>query len=151
MEKQKQYNTRPFFRKRPFCPFRKEQKDKTMKKTIKPAAKAAKCAAPKACAKKPRAKKPCARKAAAPATKAVTFTLRADANKSVFLAGTFNDWNPTATAMSYEKDLYAATVELASGTYEYKFVVDGLWMADPECADFVANDKGTLNSVVTVK
>ncbi len=117
-----------------------------MKKTTKPAAKAVKCAAPKACAKKT-----CAKKAVKPATKAIAFTLRADAKKSVFLAGTFNDWNPTATKMSFKKDLYATTVKLAAGTYEYKFVVDGIWMADPECADFVANDKGTLNSVITVK
>jgi hypothetical protein len=42
-------------------------------------------------------------------------------------------------------------VKLAPGTYQYKFVIDGTWCADPECADFVQNEHGTLNSVITVK
>ena len=47
--------------------------------------------------------------------------------------------------------VYSTTIKLAPGTYQYKFVIDGTWCADPECADFVQNDHGTLNSVITVK
>ena len=102
-------------------------------------------AAPKTVA----AKRPCVRKAA---EKSVTFTVRADAGKSVYLAGSFNQWNPTGKKMLDKKNegVYTATVKLAPGRYEYKFVIDGVWCADPENLDFVQNDHGTLNSVIAV-
>ena len=46
---------------------------------------------------------------------------------------------------------YAATIQLAPGEYQYKFVIDGTWCADPENVNAVKNDQGTFNSVVTVK
>ena len=99
------------------------------------------------------AKKKAAPKVAKAAEKSVTFTVRAEPGKDVYLAGTFNQWNPTGKKMTSKKGegVYAATVKLAPGTYEYKFVIDGTWCADPECADWVQNDHGTLNSVITVK
>ena len=103
-----------------------------------------KCTKGSACAKKP------AKKVAA---KAVTFTVHADKGKAVYVAGEFNQWNPTAKKMAYKaKDgIYAATLKLAAGTYQYKFVIDGTWCADPENANSVPNDQGTFNSVITVK
>ena len=87
------------------------------------------------------------------AEKSVTFTVRAEAGKTVYLAGCFNKWNPTGKQMLDKKNagVYSTTIKLAPGTYQYKFVIDGTWCADPECADFVQNDHGTLNSVITVK
>ena len=87
------------------------------------------------------------------ALKNVTFTFHADKGKSVFVAGEFNQWNPTATKMAYkEKEgIYAATLKLDAGTYQYKFVIDGTWCADPENAEAVPNDQGTFNSLLTVK
>ena len=98
-------------------------------------------------------KKPATKKAAKPAVKSVKFTVRADAGKSVSLAGCFNNWDAEKNPMKYVKKdgIYSVTIKLAPGTYEYKFVVDGVWQADPESADFVQNDCGTLNSVITVK
>ena len=92
-------------------------------------------------------------KAKKAAEKTVPFTVRADVGKTVYLAGCFNKWNPTGKKMTDKKKngVYTATVKLAPGTYQYKFVIDGTWCADPECADFVQNDRGTLNSVITVK
>jgi len=87
------------------------------------------------------------------AERRVTFTVRADAGKAVYLAGSFNQWSPTGKKMTDKKKdgVYSATVKLAPGTYEYKFVIDGVWCADPENTDIVKNDCGTLNSVITVK
>ena len=87
------------------------------------------------------------------AERRVTFTVRAEAGKAVYLAGCFNKWNPTGKKMTDKKKdgVYSTTVKLAPGTYEYKFVIDGVWCADPENQDFVKNDCGTLNSVITVK
>ena len=82
----------------------------------------------------------------------MTFTVHAEKGKAVYLSGEFNGWDPAAKKMSYKarSGIYAATVKLAAGTYQYKFVIDGVWCADPENADSVPNDQGTFNSVVTV-
>lgn len=118
-----------------------------IKTTTKAPAKKAivkKCAAPKSCSKK------AVKKAA---VKAVTFTVHAEKGKAVYVAGEFNKWNPTAKKMAYKakEGLYAATIKLAAGTYEYKFVIDGTWCADPENVNSVPNDQGTFNSVIEVK
>ena len=110
-------------------------------KTIKKSA--AKKTVVKKCAKKPAAKKE--------AAKNVTFTVHADKGKAVYVAGEFNKWNPTAKKMAYKAGIYTATVKLAAGTYQYKFVIDGTWCADPENVNSVANDQGTFNSVIEVK
>ncbi len=86
---------------------------------------------------------------AVPAGNSVTFTYRAEKGCSVFLAGSFNKWNGTAEKMIDKNGngVYTAELTLAPGSYEYKFVIDGSWCADPECADWVQNSHGTLNSV----
>lgn len=98
--------------------------------------------------KKSAMNKPVAKK---PATKSVTFTVHADKGKAVYLAGEFNDWNPTAKKMTFKAGVYSATLKLAAGTYQYKFVIDGTWCADPENTNSLPNDQGTFNSVITVK
>ncbi len=51
--------------------------------------------------------------------------------KAVLLAGDFNQWKPTA--MRKQKDgSFSVTVDLAKGNYEYKFLVDGQWVVDPD-------------------
>ena len=87
------------------------------------------------------------------AKQTVTFTVHADKDKAVYVAGEFNDWDPTAKKMADKarKGVYEATLSLMPGTYQYKYVIDGVWCADPENAEAVANDQGTFNSVITVK
>ena len=108
----------------------------------------------KASARKPVAKKPAKKYAAKKsAAKSVTFTVHADKGKAVYVAGEFNNWNPTAKKMAYKAraGVYTTTMKLALGTYQYKFVIDGTWCADPENVNAVANDQGTFNSVIEVK
>ncbi len=121
---------------------RKDMKIKTTKKSADKTVVARKAAA-----------KPVARKAAKPAKKAVSFTVHAERGKAVYLAGSFNDWSTSAKKMAYKarSGIYAATVKLAPGEYQYKFVIDGTWCADPENEFAVKNDQGTFNSVVVVK
>lgn len=99
--------------------------------------------------------KPAAKKASAkkPVAKTVTFTVHADKGKAVYVAGEFNNWNPTAKKMAYKASsgVYAASVKLVPGVYQYKFVIDGTWCADPENVNAVKNDQGTFNSVIVVK
>ena len=107
----------------------------------------------KTTAKKPAAKAAGKRTAKKPAAKAVVFTVHAEKGKTVCLAGDFNDWNPTAKKMAFKAraGVYTASVRLAPGTYQYKFVIDGAWCADPENVNAVPNDQGTFNSLITVK
>lgn len=102
----------------------------------------------KSATKKPVAKKSATKKSAA---KSVTFTVHADKGKAVYVAGEFNKWNPTAKKMTFKAGVYSATLKLAAGTYQYKFVIDGTWCADPENTNSIPNDQGTFNSVITVK
>ena len=85
--------------------------------------------------------------------KDVVFTYHAEKGKSVYVAGEFNNWDPTAKQLVWKarQGIYTTTMKLPFGTYQYKFVIDGIWCADPENADSVANDQGTFNSVITVK
>ena len=128
-------------------PPRRGKKEQKMRiKAVKNAA-AVKVTAKKA--EKPASQK----KGAKPAAKAVVFTVHAEKGKSVYLAGEFNGWDPSAKKMAWKarSGFYAATVKLVPGRYEYKFVIDGTWCADPENLDSVQNDQGTWNSVITVK
>ncbi len=126
----------------------------------KPAAKKAAAVAKTetcACAKEEPAKKACAKKAApakeaAPKATRVTFAVRAEVGSKVFLAGSFNNWDPTAKEMTDKNGTgeYTCCVNLTKGSYEYKYVINGTWCADPECTDWVQNNMGTLNSVKIV-
>lgn len=70
---------------------------------------------------------------------------------TVCIAGTFNDWHPSAKAMHNLGDgRWAKESSLTPGTYEYCLVVDGQWMADPLACDYVPNPFGGRNSVLTV-
>jgi peroxiredoxin len=54
--------------------------------------------------------------------------------KSVNLAGEFNDWKTNAQSMTGPDadGFYVTTIPLATGRYEYKFVLDGkTWKQDP--------------------
>ncbi|MBQ6915018.1 MAG: glycogen-binding domain-containing protein [Kiritimatiellae bacterium] len=107
----------------------------------------------KPAAAKPAAEAKCKVTAKKTAKKTVVFTVHAEKGKTVCLAGDFNNWSPTAKKMAYKAraGVYTASVKLAPGTYQYKFVIDGAWCADPENVNAVPNDQGTFNSIVTFK
>ncbi len=85
--------------------------------------------------------------------KAAVFTLRLERECRVMLAGTFNSWNPEQLRMRKGEgdECYRYTLELPPGIHEYCFVIDGCWLMDRENEKFVANEFGTMNSVVEVK
>jgi len=65
----------------------------------------------------------------------------------VYLAGVFNDWDPTATPLARDGDVWSVDIELAPGAWPYKFVeVDHstgstAWACDP-AADYAQCDAG---------
>ena len=80
------------------------------------------------------------------------FSLIAPEAKEIKLAGDFNGWKPqTMRKCNDEQSTWEILVNLKSGKYQYKFVVDGDWKHDPANVETVQNKMGTLNSVIRVK
>lgn len=85
-------------------------------------------------------------------TKAVKFQLPSPEAKSVYLVGSFNDWDTTATPMKKDNSgIWKRDVKLTSGTYEYLFYVDGEWKNDPNGTEVKENPFGTMNNVLVIK
>jgi 1,4-alpha-glucan branching enzyme len=82
----------------------------------------------------------------------VDLELSASTAGEVYVAGSFNDWNPTADALEKGEDgVWHITLKLSPGEYEYKFVVDGTWVEDPGNPNTVSDPYGGKNSVLTVE
>lgn len=93
--------------------------------------------------------------------KEVEFSCRAPDAQDVFLAGTFNAWNPSACPMRRGPEgMWHITLRLARCSYEYKFVIDGTWLCKPGTDELdrllasydgcVANVYGTMNRTLEI-
>lgn len=49
----------------------------------------------------------------------------------ISLAGEFNDWNSLSLPLVRRDGRWICNIPLEEGVYEYKFVVDGVWIPDP--------------------
>lgn len=77
-----------------------------------------------------------------------TFSITAPAALRVALVGDFTQWQEKPiNLIRQESGVWSATVELAPGTYHYRFVVDGEWRDDPDCMLRVPNPYGGENAV----
>ncbi len=87
-------------------------------------------------------------------TRPVRFQLALDQPAEVvYLAGTFNEWQPRKHPMtpSEDKRTWTLTLQLPPGAHQYKFVVDGTdWRTDPN-ATTIDDGNGNFNSVVWVE
>lgn len=82
----------------------------------------------------------------------IEFEFDAPMAGEVYLAGEFNEWSPTADPMEKGADgIWRVTLALKPGRYEYKFVVDGDYIEDPNNPDTVPDPHGGQNSVLTVE
>ena len=71
--------------------------------------------------------------------------------RDVYVAGTFNDWQPAKTPLRQkETGEWEIALSLAPGDYEYRFVADGEWLDDPLAGRRVANPYGGENAVLHV-
>lgn len=83
--------------------------------------------------------------------KRAAFKLDAPDAGEVFLAGSFNEWNTSNRPLKRDKQgVWATTIMLAPGAYEYRFIVDGEWWDDPKATERKANEHGTQNCVIYV-
>ncbi len=81
----------------------------------------------------------------------VKFQIQAEAGNEIYVAGSFNNWDDKANKLRKSKDKYATSIVLQKGSYEYKFVINGVWCVDPNCDDWQPNSMGTINSIITVQ
>lgn len=79
----------------------------------------------------------------------VTFRLRGfpDA-RVVAVAGDFNRWNQSQFLFAKEGGDWVCRVDLPAGTYQYKFIVDGNWLTDPNNPKVVHDVRGFENSLL---
>ena len=80
------------------------------------------------------------------------FSLSAPQAQSVFIAGDFNQWNPSSHPLKMDaQGVWRISLILNPGQYEYRFLVDGEWQNHPNCISSVENPFGTSNSLKIVK
>ena len=69
--------------------------------------------------------------------------------KKVFLAGDFNGWNDSSLRMQKDGEGWTYAHILGTGNYQYKFIVDGQWMPDPNNPHSIGQG-GFENSVLSI-
>jgi 5'-AMP-activated protein kinase regulatory beta subunit len=80
-----------------------------------------------------------------------TFTFNAPAALRVLLVGDFTQWQKNPIPLEKQPNgTWRATVPLETGTYRYRFLVDGEWCDDPNCTLRVPNPFGSRDALLTV-
>lgn len=80
----------------------------------------------------------------------VTFKLKGfETAREVNLAGDFNGWSSRSIKLTRSGNLWTAEAELDPGKHEYKFIVDGRWMTDPDNPN-TSGTGNTQNSVIRI-
>jgi 1,4-alpha-glucan branching enzyme len=83
----------------------------------------------------------------------VTFSVEAKEATTAAVVGDFNGWNPEEGTLSKLKTgTFKSTFELPKdASYEFKYVVDGVYLNEPEADAMVWNEfAGAENSVLTL-
>ncbi|WP_296385647.1 hypothetical protein [Winogradskyella sp.] len=82
----------------------------------------------------------------------VSFKLKGFTNaKNVILSGTFNRWDENGFIMKPTENGWQVTLQLRPDIYEYKFIVDGEWIEDPQNPSMTKNNHHGFNSVIDVQ
>jgi len=82
----------------------------------------------------------------------VRLEFQAPPGSEVFVAGSFNAWNPRQIRLKEHPvgGVFTTTLTLPHDRHEYKFIVNGEWRVDPSCPNWAMNEHGSLNSVLVV-
>ncbi|MCX5698255.1 MAG: AAA family ATPase [Candidatus Omnitrophica bacterium] len=82
----------------------------------------------------------------------VVLSINAPDAKEVYLAGEFNNWKLDENSrMEQTNGCWTKRLNLNSGKYRYRFVIDGNWSEDPVNPLTQLNTYGTLDSLLEVK
>mgnify|MGYP000902040685 CR=1 FL=1 len=82
----------------------------------------------------------------------ILFVQPMHSGRTISVAGTFNNWSPTAHVLRPNPSLgvFELCLRLARGKHTYRMVIDGHWTADPHNNASEPNPFGEVNSVVYV-
>jgi CubicO group peptidase (beta-lactamase class C family)/outer membrane lipoprotein-sorting protein len=79
-----------------------------------------------------------------------TFVLNGYSNaRLVTVAGDFNGWNDLSLPMRRRDGEWSCTTDLGPGVYNYKFIVDGIWIPDP--GNLAISNDVNHNSMLEIK
>lgn len=82
--------------------------------------------------------------------KDITFSIQKPGAQVVILAGSFNGWDQKSMKLNKGAgDVFSITIPMKAGRYEYKFIVDGNWTADPKAKENTGPPYG--NSIIVVE
>ena len=89
------------------------------------------------------------------APREIVVRFRDEKANDVRIAGDFNGWVPDKGVRSLiesegQTRVWTKILRLAPGTYQYRYVVDGEWRADPENPEAISTAVGGRNSVLVV-
>lgn len=71
--------------------------------------------------------------------------------KKVILSGSFNKWDEQLFEMNKTEDGWKLTLQLRPKVHQYKFIVDGQWITDPNNANKIENEYDGYNSLLEIK
>jgi len=81
----------------------------------------------------------------------VRFAVKPDGQVAkVMLAGDFSGWR-SLPMRKQRNGTFVRIVPGLRGTFEYKFLLDGRWVKDPDTSRWSRNALGTFNSVGRIK
>ncbi len=66
---------------------------------------------------------------------------------SVLLSGTFNEWSTSGPFLTKVEGGWSVIVPVKPGRHEYKFIVDGSWIKDPNNELKISDNFGSFNSI----
>jgi chromosome partitioning protein len=81
----------------------------------------------------------------------VRFAIEAPHAHDVRVTGQFTDWSYDGIGLERGMDgVWSRVIEIPPGSYEYRFILDGVWVKDPNNLESILNEFGQENSVVVV-
>lgn len=81
----------------------------------------------------------------------VRFSIEAPHAQDVRVTGEFAGWSYEGLPLQRADDgVWSGVFDVGSGTHEYRFIIDGVWVKDPNNMESVTNEFGQENSVVVV-
>jgi hypothetical protein len=87
------------------------------------------------------------------AWKWVMFECHADPGSSVFIGGTFNQWKPSCFHRLRDKKRdgsYRTLLQLKKGRHEYRFLVNGEWLFNPDLPLSAPCEDAAVNNTIEV-
>jgi len=80
--------------------------------------------------------------------RSILFEYPASSHSTVCVAGSFNGWKPYK--LEAKGDVFCSSMHLMPGSYEFKFIVDGSWVCDPN-RPTSTDSTGNANNLLVVE